>query len=525
MARQSEAFYEPGIKSFHDHTMIEVVMPFLHWLMTCILLYLAAVVVYRLKFHHTAHIPGPFLAKVTFFYGWYYDLYLEGQYAFKIKELHKIYGPIIRIDPDTVHIDDPDYFEVIFNLKNGRQVKPQHVAEVFGPYPASIGTASHELHRLRRSALNPFFSRKSVMDLVPTILRPTAILCERLKQANLTGETLNLKYVFPAVTIDIINAYCFAREPTTVLEPDFGKKDTDNVAYFLKVSLLNTHIPWLMRFTYSLPDCVSKALTPAVAKILDFRKELSHQVEAIRNGQDTAHQTAAHWTVFHELLNSKLPADELRPARLRDEAFSLITAGSDTTAHVLRGTTYHISANPTIRQRLFNELKAAIPDPDDFLSLPELEKLPYLSAVIYEGLRLANPVTHRLVRQFPDKAFEYQGYLLPPNTLIGMSPNLVHFNEEKFPEPQVFKPERWIGPDAARLQRYLISFSRGPRTCLGMALARAELFIILASVFRQFEFDVKEIVRSRDIDFSRDFILGAQAVDSPGALVKVKLAG
>lgn len=76
------------------------------------------------------------------------------------------------------------------------------------------------------------------MDLVPTILRPTAILCERLKQANLTGETLNLKYVFPAVTLDIINAYCFAREPTTVLEPDFGKKDTDNVAYFLKVSLL-----------------------------------------------------------------------------------------------------------------------------------------------------------------------------------------------------------------------------------------------------------------------------------------------
>lgn len=106
-----------------------------------------------------------------------------------------------------------------------------------------------------------------------------------------------------------------------------------------------------------------------------------------------------------------------------------------------------------------------------------------------------------------------------------MSPNLVLFSEDTFPEPQVFKPERWLGPDAARLQRYLISFSRGPRACLGIVLARAELFIILASVFRQFEFDISEIVRSRDIDFSRDFILGAQAVDSPGALVKVKLAG
>lgn len=194
-------------------------------------------------------------------------------------------------------------------------------------------------------------------------------------------------------------------------------------------------------------------------------------------------------------------------------------------AHVLRGTAYHISANPTIRQQLFNELKAAIPDPDNLPTLPELEKLPYLSAVIHEGLRLANPVTHRLMRQFPDKTFEYQGYLIPPNTTFGMSPNMVHFNEKIFPAPQVFRPERWLGPDAARLQRYLVSFSRGPRGCLGIALARAELFIILASVFRQFEFDVSAVVRSRDIDLSRDFILGAGAVDSPGTLVKVKLAG
>lgn len=76
------------------------------------------------------------------------------------------------------------------------------------------------------------------MDLVPTIQRPTDILCKRLEHASLTGETLNLKYVYPAVTLDIINDYCFAREPTTVLEPDFGKKETDNVATLLKVSLL-----------------------------------------------------------------------------------------------------------------------------------------------------------------------------------------------------------------------------------------------------------------------------------------------
>lgn len=71
-------------------------------------------------------------------------------------------------------------------------------------------------------------------------------------------------------------------------------------------------------------------LLHGLAKLF-FSQELSHQVEAIRNGQDTAYRTATHRTVFHELLDSKLPADELKPARLRDEAFSLVTAGSDTT--------------------------------------------------------------------------------------------------------------------------------------------------------------------------------------------------
>ena len=78
--------------------MIEMLIPFLQWFLTCTLLYAIALIVYRLKFHHAARIPGPFLAKVTFLYGWYYDLYLEGQYAFKIKELHKIYGMMHLIE-------------------------------------------------------------------------------------------------------------------------------------------------------------------------------------------------------------------------------------------------------------------------------------------------------------------------------------------------------------------------------------------------------------------------------------------
>jgi len=75
---------------------------------------LAALVAYtlygalwRLYWSPIAHIPGPRLAALTRLYEMYYDIWLGGQYTFKIIELHKQYGPIIRISPWELHISDP----------------------------------------------------------------------------------------------------------------------------------------------------------------------------------------------------------------------------------------------------------------------------------------------------------------------------------------------------------------------------------------------------------------------------------
>lgn len=67
----------------------------------------------------------------------------------------------------------------------------------------------------------------------------------------------------------------------------------------------------------------------------------------------------------------------------------------------------------------------------------------------------------------------------------------------------------------------MVPFNRGTRSCLGINLAQAELYLILAAMFRQFSFDVSDVSRERDVDVSRDFIIGAQAPESSGILVKV----
>lgn len=67
-----------------------------------------------------------------------------------------------------------------------------------------------------------------------------------------------------------------------------------------------------------------------------------------------------------------------------------------------------------------------------------------------------------------------------------------------------------------------VPFSRGPRSCLGINLAWAELYLIIASVFRKFDCDVSGLRRERDIDVARDVTIGVPLSESKGIIVKVE---
>jgi cytochrome P450 len=188
----------------------------------------------------------------------------------------------------------------------------------------------------------------------------------------------------------------------------------------------------------------------------------------------------------------------------------------------MKALSYHVAANPRIQKNLLQELKSVMPHPGSALDLKKPEGLPYFTAVIQEGLRLAIPVSHRLSRIFQQKTLVYQGKVIPPRTAISMTPLLIHQNEDIFPDAEVFRPERWLSDK--KLQRYLVAFSRGPRSCLGINLALAELYLVIAKVFRQFNFDVSQVVRERDIDVARDVILGVPRPDSKGVVVKVLIS-
>lgn len=172
---------------------------------------------HRLLLSPIAHIPGPKFAAITRLfvfatsdssfltshrYEAYYDLYRGGQYTFKIIELHKEYGPIIRISPWEVHISDPDFYDTVYasSASGHRRDKYDWFTKSFGMDHSVFATPPHDLHKMRRAALSPYFSMASVRKLQPVIQDRVELLLERFKGFRDIDRVLMGSEAFAAFT-------------------------------------------------------------------------------------------------------------------------------------------------------------------------------------------------------------------------------------------------------------------------------------------------------------------------------------
>ena len=96
-------------------------------------------------------------------------------------------------------------------------------------------------------------------------------------------------------------------------------------------------------------------------------------------------------TMFTAMLDSDLPPSEVTPQRLSDEAISVVGGGIETTRWVLTAAFFHILNDPSVLQQLKEELAQAIPNPSIMPSLPELQRLPFLNAVVEESKSTSTP--------------------------------------------------------------------------------------------------------------------------------------
>lgn len=166
-----------------------------------------------------------------------------------------------------------------------------------------------------------------------------------------------------------------------------------------------------------------------------------------------------------------------------------IIAGSDTTANAINMTVSYVASNPKVGTKLRNEIETAISDRN--ISSPvtneEATKLPYLQAVIWEGLRVHPPFGGLIMKEVGAEGDMFDGKFLPAGTRIGHSTWAVTHDTSVFgADADVFRPERWLEADektrtAMRKQTELI-FGSGRWGCPGKTVAFIELNKVMVEV-------------------------------------------
>ncbi|KAF7196463.1 Cytochrome P450 monooxygenase [Pseudocercospora fuligena] len=395
--------------------------------LTASLTFLAVAVVYRLLCHPLAKFPGPKLAAATQLYEFYYHAIKGGRYQWVIEAMHRQYGPIIRISPSEIHINDKYFYDDLYTSASNPRNKWQFTADAFGIPTTMIASVEHARHRALRAPLNGFFSKRSVAALCPRITAHVEKLCARIMDFRRTGRVLSLHYALGALTLDVISDHCFGAAEGALDDAEFCQY-------------------WLDAFTSNAKGAYILLVDQKrhMAVVLGFRDALASRFQQVMKNTESIAATERHATIFHEYLQRpELPATERGITHLTELSQGLVGAAQMTTTYHLYCTSFHVLKDPEIVSTLKCELVSAMPDPVTMPSLAELEALEYLSAVITEGHRITIGCMHRLPRVSPKLPIQYRVWSIPPGTPTSMSIFSVHFDEETFPSPYVFEPSRF----------------------------------------------------------------------------------
>ncbi|KUI65981.1 Pisatin demethylase [Cytospora mali] len=427
-------------------------------------------------------IPGPLLASFSNLWKlqavWSQNMHIENI------RLHEDYGPIVRIGPNHVSVSDPQSMRAIYGVQN---VFPKtafySLAEsIFdGRFlPNMFTTQSNQYHmHLKRGAASAF-SMDVVVSLEGFADKCISILLARLREISSSGNK-------PINPVDWMQYFAFDVLGEISFSKDLGflEKGADVDGMIAAIDGVG-QVPFLHKFLLGNP--LLPKLFPAIEKT---DRVLQFSLDRIKERQENPVERK---DILSQLLRTHAEdPNSLSMAEVIAITTTNVLAGSDTTAISLSSALYYLSKYPETRRKLEKEIEAAITEgrASNPITYAEAVKLPYLSAVINEAMRIHPATGFILERCVPKTGVTLHGVYLPENTIVGVNSWALHYNKDVFgPDVHAFRPERWIEGDEDRIKdmrRNMIAFGYGPRSCIGKNVSMLEMWKVLFELYRNFE--------------------------------------
>lgn len=351
------------------------------------ILYVFSYLIYNLYFHPLASYPGPkshAAARLPYVY-----YHLTGQLPYRCQQLHATYGDVVRIAPDELSYINADAWKDIYGHRQGHAPMPKDTAFYNRPPNGahSLITAERADHTRYRRLVSHAFSDKALREQEPLIKGYVDLLIQRLHEHVSTGP-LDMVAWYNWTTFDLIGDLAFGESFDCLA----------NCTYHPWINMLFASIKagaYISTFNRYGIKWMMAVLVPK--GLLNKRMEqikLTEQKVMKRLDQGTSrpdflshilrHNDEKGMTVPEIIINSSL----------------LIVAGSETTATLLSGATYHLLKNPRVMEKLQREIREAFKEEKD-INIAGVNNLKYLLAVLNEAMRMYPPVPTGLPRRVP----------------------------------------------------------------------------------------------------------------------------
>lgn len=362
-------------------------------------------------------------------------------------------------------------------------------------------------HAETRKRFQNLYSMTSLVSYEPFVDECADIFSQRLTEIAQSGKSIDMGHWFQCYAFDVIACITYSRRFGFL---DSGEDIDGTIAaldrtmsYSTLVGIYASLHPILFHLTSKLPNSGAQGrlyLMDFVQKQIDTRKS-ERKSRDVEKGRASARQQDTGSELPEDFLEKIMNANERDPEKVTQYhifmmGLSNIIAGSDTTAVSLSAILYHLLHNPASMKKLREEIRTAeregrCGNPD--VKFRESQELPYLQAVIKEALRMHPATGLPLWRVVPSPGIEIAGHFFPGGTNIGVNTWVAHNNPTIFPQPEVFRPERWLEADASQLKQmdhYWMPFGLGSRTCLGKHISLLEIGKVIPRLVRGFEFEL-----------------------------------
>ncbi|HEY8989204.1 MAG TPA: cytochrome P450 [Candidatus Limnocylindrales bacterium] len=321
--------------------------------------------------------------------------------------------------------------------------------------------------RHRRLA-SPAFHRERVAGYGRTMARYAEDHVETLRE----GRTVDLQEEMTTLTLRIVSRTLFDADVTARIEEVARLGSEVQDFYYGRFASLRFLIPtWL-------PTPGNRRLARAIRRLDEVVYDI---IRERRPGEDRG-----------DLLSLlSLARDEtgagMSERQIRDEVMTLLMAGHETTALALTWAFTLLDRNPEARGRLEAELAAVLGGRP--AAPEEVAALPFTQAVVNETLRLYPPAY--ITGREAVRATVIGGVPIPRRHILLISIYATHRDPRFFPEPDAFRPERWLDGLEKRLPRgAFMPFGMGSRKCIGSSFAMMEATLLLATIARRWRFDL-----------------------------------